>query len=146
MTYQSVDNQHGSGDIVVLALSDNIPSLAVGRSAFGHLNWSQVGAEVARELVDKKALPVRGLYDRSTLVSSLTERGPDQCRRPWRCLTFIAVFEKARVAVSSRLCASSKAAWLSSVTALGEETGPAATRVDMTAKAAEYLATILIRL
>lgn len=62
MTYQSVDNQHRSGDIVMLALSDDVPSLTVGRSAFGHLDWGQVGAEVARELIDEKTLSVRGLH------------------------------------------------------------------------------------
>jgi len=57
----SVDDQHGSRDIVVLALCDDIP-LLVGVSVTGcNLDRRQVGAKVAREDIGKKALPIGGL-------------------------------------------------------------------------------------
>jgi hypothetical protein len=42
----------------MLAGRDNVPTLPVGRPAVGDLDWSQVGAEVAREFVNKEAFSV----------------------------------------------------------------------------------------
>lgn len=54
----------------MLSSSDDVPSLAIGCSTLGDLDWGQVGPEVTRELVDREASSVRGL-------SRLSQPGDD---------------------------------------------------------------------
>ena len=136
VAYQRADNQHRSIDIVVLAPGDDVPALALGGPTLGHLDRGQISAEVARQLVHGKALAVRGLL--GVVVSCQNPNGPIASGG----LTLMAALEKARVAVSSRCCASAKAVGSSSATV--RATGPADTRVEKAAMAAEYLA-IMVR-
>lgn len=52
IAYQRANNKHRSLDIVVLALGDDVPALALGGPALGHLYRGQISAEVARQLVN----------------------------------------------------------------------------------------------
>lgn len=44
---QGADNEYGVGCVVVLALGDDVPSLAVGSATVGYLDGREVGPEVA---------------------------------------------------------------------------------------------------
>jgi hypothetical protein len=58
---QSADNSHDAIALDVFACRDNVPSLPVSRPAVSDLDRGEVGAEISRQLVNKKAFAVRGL-------------------------------------------------------------------------------------
>lgn len=60
-TDQAADDEGCVGDIVVQALCDEVPLLALRGVAVGDLKGGEVGAEVSRQRVDEKTFAVRRL-------------------------------------------------------------------------------------
>jgi hypothetical protein len=94
LTYHGVYDQCRTGNIVVLALCNDIPALSGRGAAVGNPNCVQVGPEVSGERVDEQALAT----SRLTPIISHDMPHSQQVIPP----TLIWTFVKARVAVLSR--------------------------------------------